>query len=153
MARPVLAFSGRVLWGAPRVVFVTVGTATQSFRRLVEGVDRLAEIGLFEREPVVMQTGATRDFVPQNCEWRPFLPRPEFDRLMREASLIISHGGSTPLLVARLGKVPVVMPRRKKYGEHVNDHQLELVDVLATEGRVVPAWEPEDLPAAVREAR
>jgi UDP-N-acetylglucosamine transferase subunit ALG13 len=81
------------------------------------------------------------------------VPRAEFERLAAGASLVISHGGTTVLEVVRLGKVPVVMPRRRKYGEHVNDHQLEFVELLAAEGRVAPAWEPEDLPHAVVEAR
>jgi len=135
------------------VVFVTVGTATQRFPRLLRAVDEQAGAGLFAGEPVLMQTGFTRDFVPQHAEWKPFWSRPEFDRVIREANLIVTHGGATILELVRLGKVPVVMPRRKKYREHVNDHQVELVERLAAEGRVVPAWEPEDLPAAVWEAR
>jgi UDP-N-acetylglucosamine:LPS N-acetylglucosamine transferase len=76
----------------------------------------------------------------------------EFDRRLEEADLVISHGGCTVLSAIRLGKVPVVMPRRKKYGEHVNDHQVQLVQALAEEGRVIPAYEPEDLPGAIGKA-
>ena len=47
----------------------------------------------------------------------------------------------------------MVMPRRRKYGELVDDHQVELTKALAAEGRVIPAYEPEDLPAAIEEAR
>lgn len=46
-----------------------------------------------------------------------------------------------------------MMPRQKKYNEHINDHQLQLVQALTAEGRIVPAYEPEDLPHAVAEAR
>lgn len=45
-----------------------------------------------------------------------------------------------------------MMPRRKKYEEHIDDHQVELVQALAAEGRVIPAYEPEDLPGAIMEA-
>jgi UDP-N-acetylglucosamine transferase subunit ALG13 len=44
------------------------------------------------------------------------------------------------------------MPRRRKYGEHVDD-QLDLVKAIAEQGRVVPAFEPEDLPGAILEAK
>lgn len=135
------------------MVFVTVGTATQGFARLLRAVDEQIATGLFGEEPVLMQVGFTRDYVPRHAEWRRFWPRAEFDQLLRESDLIVMHGGATVLEVVRLGKVPVVMPRRKKYGEHVNDHQLQLVERLAAEGRLVPAWEPADIPAAVREAR
>lgn len=45
------------------------------------------------------------------------------------------------------------MPRLRKYHEHINDHQLQLVQSLAGEGKIVPAYEPEDLPGAIAEAR
>lgn len=135
------------------MVFVTVGTPTQGFPRLLEVVDQLAGGGFFDDEPVFMQTGSTRDFVPRHCNATAFVPRPQFEGLLMEARLIICHGGVTLLEMIRLGKVPVVMPRRKKYGEHVNDHQLELVELLASEGRIVAAWEPRDLRGAVVDAR
>ena len=49
----------------------------------------------------------------------------------------------------RAGKVPVVMPRRYKYGEHVDDHQLEFARQLSQTDLVVVAEEPEDLHSAV----
>jgi len=47
----------------------------------------------------------------------------------------------------------VVMPRLKRYGEHVNDHQVQLVEALSQEGLIIPAFESEDLPHAIAEAR
>jgi len=133
------------------MVFVTIGNATQGFRRLLAAVDELTERGIFRGEPVFIQTGHNPDFHPKHCEFKPFLPMNEFDQCMEKADLIICHGGCTQLQAVRLGKVPVVMPRRKKYGEHVNDHQLQLAEALAAEGRSIPAYEPEDLPAAITE--
>lgn len=43
--------------------------------------------------------------------------------------------------------------RLKKYNEHINDHQLQLAQAVTTEGPIVPAYETEDLPHAVAEAR
>jgi UDP-N-acetylglucosamine transferase subunit ALG13 len=135
------------------VVFVTVGTPTQGFSRLLQAVDRLTGRGLFAGETVFMQIGSTSDFVPRHCDWAVFVPRSEFERRVVDAGLVICHGGTTVLEMVRVGKVPVVMPRRRKYGEHINDHQVELVELLASEGRVVPAWEPTDLPGAIVDAR
>jgi UDP-N-acetylglucosamine transferase subunit ALG13 len=130
------------------MIFVTIGNATQGFRRLLDAVDILAGDGFLGYEQVFIQTGHNRDFNPQHCKYRPFL------KWMEKATLIICHGGCGTLLHSvRLRKVPVAMPRRKKYGEHVNDHQVQLVQALAAEGRVIPAYEPEDLPNAIAEAR
>jgi UDP-N-acetylglucosamine transferase subunit ALG13 len=136
------------------VIFVTVGNATQGFRRLLDAVDRLAGQGGFGDQAVFIQSGNNPDFHPSYCKHEPFLTMEAFERKIREADLIISHTGAGMLLHAlRTGKVPVVMPRQKMYGEVVDDHQLEIVKALAAEGRVIPAYEAEDLPAAIAEAR
>jgi UDP-N-acetylglucosamine transferase subunit ALG13 len=135
------------------VVFVTVGNATQQFRRLLDVVNRVAEAGAFESEKVFIQAGHNPEFQSGCCEVQQFISMDEFERLMGSATLIICHGGCTQLNAVRLGKVPVVMPRREKYREHVNDHQLQLVRALAAEKKIVAAYEPEDLMPAIAEAR
>jgi UDP-N-acetylglucosamine transferase subunit ALG13 len=135
------------------VIFVTVGNAKQRFRRILDAVDALTGNGFFGSEQVFIQTGHNTAFRPLHCDYKPFLPMNEFQQLLEKSDLIICHGGCTVISVIRLGKVPVVIPRRKKYGEHVNDHQMQLVAVLASEELVVQAYEPEDLPQAITEAR
>lgn len=136
------------------MVFVTVGNATQGFKRLLSAVDEAAGAGVFGDESILIQTGNNPDFQASHCEQQPFLTMPRFEALIRSSSLIISHGGAGALInVLRAGKVPVVMPRRRHYSEHVDDHQFELVQELAREGRVIPVFESSDLPAGVVEAR
>jgi UDP-N-acetylglucosamine transferase subunit ALG13 len=136
------------------VIFVTVGNATQGFRRLLYAVDKLVGMGSSGLKPVLIQVGHNAGFQPAHCEAVSFLSMEEFQKQMERADLIITHGGCGTLLSAlRLGKVPVVMPRRKQYGEHVNDHQVQLVEALAAEGWVVPAYEPEGLEVAIAKAR
>lgn len=136
------------------MVLVTVGNATQAFPRLLEAVDRLAGDGLFCDKPILMQSGHAGDFRAKHCEQRSFLTMEEFETVIRRADLVISHAGAGTLFhVLQAGKVPVVMPRRKQYGEHVDDHQIELVQALSAEGRVIPAYEPADLREAISKAR
>ena len=135
------------------MVFVTVGNARQGFSRLVSAVDALCGSGAFGEEPVLVQRGHTGSESLAHCPSVDFLPSDEFDRHLSEASLVVCHGGTTQLFAIRLGKVPIVMPRLKRFGEHINDHQVQLVQALAAEGLVVPAYEPTDLAAAITEAR
>jgi beta-1,4-N-acetylglucosaminyltransferase len=122
--------------------------------RLLDTVDDLARRGVFDSERVLIQSGNNPDFKTLNCENKPFCSMDEFEECLKNASLVISHAGCGTLLQAiRLGKVPIVMPRRKKYNEHVNDHQMQLVQALVEQGRVVAALEPEDLPEAMAQAR
>lgn len=141
----------RYLRGASEVIFVTVGNPIQGFRRLLDAVDDLAGDGVFGDQSVFVQTGHNPGFEPRYCEAKPFVSMEEFEGRMRDAALIICQGGSTVLAAVRLGKVPVVMPRMKKYHEHVNDHQVQFVRALAVEKWLIPAYEPENLPGAIAE--
>jgi UDP-N-acetylglucosamine transferase subunit ALG13 len=135
------------------MIFVTVGNATDPFRRLLEAMESLAASGQFQGEPVIIQCGHVGDFRPQYCKAERFYPPHEFARMMQEASVVVCHGGAGSLHHAfQAGKVPAVMPRRRKYGE-TRDDQYELVRTLACEGRIIPAYEPEDLPEAIAAAR
>ena len=136
------------------MVLVTVGNATQGFPRLLSAVDRLAGERVFGDELVIMQAGNTAGISLQHCDHRRFLPMDEFIALVQNAALVIAHAGAGTLFnVFQAGKIPVVMPRRKRYREHVDDHQVELVRALTSAGRVVPAFEPEDLPDAIARVR
>ena len=45
---------------------------------------------------------------------------------MANADIIITHGGPATFMGAiAKGKKPIVVPRLEKFGEHVNDHQIE----------------------------
>jgi UDP-N-acetylglucosamine transferase subunit ALG13 len=134
------------------MVFVTVGSAQQSFRRLLEAVDQIAGSGGFGQRRVFMQIGHAGGFTPSHCGYRPFLSREEFDEMVGEADFTICHGGATPLEIIHKNKPAIVMPRRKLYGEIMNDHQVEFVESLAAQGWVIPAMQAEDLPSAIAKA-
>lgn len=72
----------------------------------------------------MIQTGYSK-YEPMYCEHVPFLTFDAMMRYMSEASIIVTHGGPSSFLEAlQLGKIPIVVPRQKKYHEHVNNHQL-----------------------------
>ncbi len=130
--------------------FVSVGNALQPFTRLLEGVSRIAAQ---LPQPVVVQHGHT-PFSDHACQLVPFLGMEEFIRHIHSADLLIMHAGAGSVIHAiEAGKVPVVMPRRAAFGEHVNDHQVELAQALAETGKVVAAERPEDLGKAIRVAQ
>lgn len=132
---------------------MTVGNAKQSFTRLLSAIDDLSAKGYFGNQEIVMQTGSNRHFSSRSASVNDFYTRDEFTEKIASADLVICHGGAVIFESLSLGKVPVVMPRRFKYAEHVDDHQKDLVDALAAEGRIVPAYEAIDLPAAIELAR
>lgn len=105
------------------MIFVTVGTHEQAFNRLVEGIDELKHDGTIDEE-VVVQTGYST-YRPKYCESKDFFTYQEMVEYVREAHIVITHGGpSSFIMPLQIGKVPIVIPRQKKFGEHVNDHQV-----------------------------
>lgn len=106
------------------MIFVTVGTHEQPFNRLIEEVDRLVETGVIEDE-VFIQTGYST-YEPKFCKWSNLISFDEMNKLMRTSDIIITHGGPATFMSAvSNGKRTIVVPRQEKYGEHVNDHQVD----------------------------
>lgn len=105
------------------MIFVTVGTHEQQFNRLIEEVDRLKGEGVIE-DDVIMQTGFST-YEPKHCKWSKLIPYSEMQKNIEEARIVITHGGPASFIAPlQIGKVPIVVPRQKKFDEHVNDHQL-----------------------------
>ena len=106
------------------MIFVTVGTHEQPFNRLIKEVDRLKKEGIITDE-VFIQTGFST-YEPQYCDWKNIISYPEMEDYMNRADIIITHGGPATFMGAiAKGKKPIVVPRQEKFGEHVNDHQLD----------------------------
>ncbi len=105
------------------MIFVTVGTHEQPFRRLVEYMDNWASE---HDEEVLIQAGYT-DYRAKYAKIKNFLPREEMAKCISQARIVITHGGPACYSeVLRAGKVPVVVPRSKKFGEQYDDHQIEI---------------------------
>ena len=112
------------------MIFVTVGTHEQPFDRLVAHIDRLKAQGQITEE-VIIQTGFST-YQPQHCTAFKLIPHKELTEYVRTARIVITHGGPASFIMPlQLGKIPVVVPRRKQYGEHVNDHQADFSHAVA----------------------
>lgn len=109
------------------MIFVTLGTNDESFVRLLKEIDKEIEKGLI-KERVVVQAGCTK-YTSKNMEILDLVPRDEFDKLISECDLLITHGGVGSILTGiNKGKKVIAVPRLAKYKEHGNDHQLQIVD-------------------------
>lgn len=112
------------------MIFVTVGTHEQPFNRLVECVDDLKKDGTIA-EDVIIQTGYST-YEPKYCKWQKLFPYQEMLKLVDEARIVITHGGpSSFIMPLQNGKIPIVVPRRHEFNEHVNDHQVSFAKVVA----------------------
>jgi beta-1,4-N-acetylglucosaminyltransferase len=132
------------------VILVTVGMHTDGFPRLVKEMDRIAQQ---TSEEVVMQIGATQ-YKPAHAQWFTFGTQAEIDALSERADVIVSHAGAGSILtVLRYRKPMIVMPRLSKYGEHMDDHQLELAEALSQAGVLLMANDGPELLARLQQTR
>ena len=108
-------------------IFITLGSQKFQFDRLLKAVDELCEKGTVDAEDVFAQIGYS-DYVPQKYNYKTFLDRDEFSNEMEKADIVITHGGTGAIIGAvKKGKKVVAVPRLAKYGEHVDNHQLQLI--------------------------
>lgn len=129
------------------MTLVTVGNGRQAFFRLLDAVGLIAHA---LPRPVIVQCGHT-PFSSPHLEVRNFVENEEFLRLLDAAVLVISHAGAGTIIQAvRAGHVPVVMPRLARFGEVLDDHQLELAEALGRAGKVFPVLAAADLEPATR---
>lgn len=79
-----------------------------------------------------------------------FMPFDEMVAWFETANVVITHAGVGSVLSAvRAGHTPIVVPRLRRLGEHVDDHQVELTRALAEHRAVRPLWDVRELPEAV----
>lgn len=108
-------------------IFITLGSQKFQFNRLLIAVDKLCEKETVCGNDVFAQIGYS-DYIPQNYRYNNFLDREEFSVEMGKADIVITHGGTGAIIGAvKKGKKVIAVPRLAKYGEHVDDHQLQLV--------------------------
>jgi UDP-N-acetylglucosamine transferase subunit ALG13 len=127
--------------------FISLGNARQPFKRLLDAVVGLQEI---LPRPIVVQHGHT-PFVAEKMETMDFVGMEQFMERLSGAKILILHAGVGAVLQAiETGHLPVVMPRRRVFGEHVDDHQVDFARAMEQRGLVVVANTAEELGVAVR---
>ena len=131
------------------MIFVTVGTHEQPFDRLLKCIDKMVEKGQIN-EKVVVQKGFT-DYEPKNCESYKLIPYDDMQKYINEARIVITHGGPASFIAPlTIGKIPIVVPRKKEFNEHVNNHQLDFAkEVEKRNGNIIVAETDDEIVNAV----
>lgn len=132
------------------MILVTVGSQKFQFNRLLKKVDELIENGTIKEE-VFAQIGVS-DYKPKNYKYTDFTTQDEFNKKIDEANLIITHAGTGVIVNAvKKEKKVIGIPRLAKFGEHVDDHQIQLIDEFKELNFIEPVYEIEDLEKAIKD--
>jgi len=130
------------------VIFVITGMEVHPFDRLVRAVDDLQRSGSVG-EDFLIQLGSCT-YQPRHARFERFLSFGEVCENIRRASVVITHAGAGSTLVCiQQGKHPIIVPRRARFGEHVDEHQVPFAEKLAGSGLATAVHELEALGAAI----
>lgn len=109
------------------MIFVSLGTNDKSFDRLLKKLDEEISLGNI-RDKVVVQSGYTK-YSSDNMDIVDLMPMDMFNKNISSCDVLITHGGVGTILDGlKHGKKIIAFPRLKMYQEHVNDHQVEIID-------------------------
>ena len=134
------------------MIFVTLGTQDKPFLRLIQAVEKQLQEGNIQEE-VIVQAGYTK-YESKIMQIIPYMEQSVFDQYMKEANIVITHGGvGTIIQGLQMKKKMIVAPRLAKYGEHVNDHQLQIATNFAKENYILLLSNFEELNLVLAKAK
>lgn len=122
------------------MIFITTGSRSFQFNRLLEVIDKAIKNGDITEE-VFAQVGAS-DYLIKNYKYKEYLNHDEFNECLSKCDIVLTHGGTGVIVNSvKLGKKVVAVPRLAKYGEAIDDHQIQLVKAFSKMGMVIPCYE------------
>ena len=126
------------------MILVTVGSQKFQFNRLLEEIDRLVANKIIT-EDVFAQIGVS-DYKPKNYNYIDFMSQDEFENKLDESSIVVTHAGTGVIVNAvKKEKKVIAVPRLAKYGEHVDDHQIQLIKEFQELNFIEPVYEIDNL--------
>ena len=127
-----------------KMILVTLGTQDKPFERLLKAIEEAIENKWIQDE-IIVQAGCTK-FKSQHMKIVDLLPTSEFEKLLEQCDIVITHGGVGTILKAlSLQKKIIAIPRQAKYQEHHNDHQITMIEEFARLGYLLPLIEMSEL--------
>lgn len=128
------------------MILVTLGTQKQDFSRLLDYIEKSKIKG-----EIIVQAGHTK-YKSKKMKIFDFISYEDMNQYIEKADIIITHSGTGSVLTPlKQGKKVIVCARLFKYGEHVDDHQKQLVEIFKDEGYVLELTEKNDIDDLIKE--
>lgn len=133
------------------MIFVTLGTQDKPFPRLIEAVEKQVQLGNIKEE-VIVQSGSTK-YSPGRLRIVDYMSADEHIKTLKEARLIITHAGAGTIIQGlENNKIVIAAARKKEFGEHVNNHQEQLLENFSQSGYVLPLNDFDKLDEVLKQA-
>ena len=135
------------------MILVTLGTQDKKFDRLLDAIQNEINKGIIKDE-VIVQAGYSSDYKSNDMKIFDLLPYDEFDEMIKKCDLLITHGGVGSIITGLKNcKKVIAAARLKQYGEHTNDHQLQIIKNFSDEGYILALENFNDLGKIIKECK
>ena len=135
------------------MILIVLGTQDKKFYRLLKEVDELINKNVINDE-VIVQAGYSSDYKSNNMKIFNLIPMDEFEKYIEDCDLLITHGGVGTILTGlKHSKKVIAVPRLSKYKEHVNDHQLQIVENFSKDGYILGVSENTNLEMCLKKVK
>lgn len=130
-------------------IFVTLGSQQFQFNRLLIAIDNFIKYNSDGYEAFA-QIGYS-SYVPKNFSSVTFLGREEFKKNIAEADILITHAGTGAIIsgVTENKKV-IAFSRLSKYKEHVDDHQIQILNTFIEKNYILGSKDTNDLAMLIK---
>lgn len=134
------------------MILVTLGTQDKPFKRLIQEVEKQINLGNIKDE-VFVQAGCTK-YESDKMKIVDYISINEFSKLLKEADFIITHAGVGSIIEGlENNKKMIVAARKQEYGEHVNNHQEQILENFGEHGYIIPVYDLEKLDEAIAKVK
>ena len=134
------------------MILVTLGTQDKSFIRLLDDIQKEIDKGNI-KDKVIVQAGFTK-YNSNDMEIFDLIDKDKFNELIKNCNLLITHGGVGSILAGlKNNKRVIVCPRLSKYKEHMNDHQVQIVNQFVKKNYILAYNEGDDLGKIIKKAK
>lgn len=133
-------------------LFVPLGTQKFPFNRLVKALNGLVESGAYMPQEIVMQSMVYEER-PKFMHF-DVIPLETFNNYLDNAEVIITHSGVNSIISSMNRNKPlIIVPRMKQFGEHVDDHQIEIADLMGQKFNVLVAKDTTQLANLIEQSK
>lgn len=131
------------------MILVLLGTQNNSFNRLLCEIEKLIKQEVIKEE-VIVQAGYTK-YKSENMKIFDLIPKQELEEYQNQARIIITHGGVGSIISSIEKKKKVIaVARLHEYGEHVNNHQKDIIELFDKKGYIIGIKEVDKLEQALK---
>lgn len=134
------------------MILILLGTQDNSFHRLLEEVQALIDKKVIT-EKVIVQAGRTK-YESKDMEIHSLMPEEELKEIMKKSDLVITHGGVGSIVMAlKMEKKVIAVPRLSEFGEHINNHQIQIIETFNSQEFLIGITDLKELGNALEKAK